>query len=271
MKKIITLIITIVLFFGCVTDPLTGKSTMAFVPNSQLFPMAFTEYQTFLNENKVIVGTPDAQVITRVGKRLTEAAEKWYVSVGEPNYLKDYRWEYNLVEDNTINAWCMPGGKIVFYTGILPITQGEAGVAVVMGHEICHALLNHGQQRVSAGMLQEGGMVAASVLMQILGVSPEVQALGMLGYQAGTTLAGTLPFSRNNESEADRFGLTLMAIAGYNPEEAAPFWERMSALSGSGGTPQFLSTHPSDSTRIRQLRGWVPEAKQKAAELGVVY
>ena len=243
---------------------------MAFVSNAELFPMAFAQYDEFLSESTVVTGTPEAEMIRRVGLRLTEAAEKWYASIGEPNYLADYRWEYNLVQDDTVNAWCMPGGKIVFYTGILPITQNEAGVAVVMGHEICHALLNHGQQRVSADTLQQGGALAASVAMQIFGVPESIQSLGMLGYQYGSTLLGTMPFSRSHESEADHFGLILMAIAGYNPEEAPIFWQRMSAQGGAS-VPQFLSTHPSDETRIRQLQGWIPEAKAKAAEFGVTF
>jgi len=263
-------LITVILLFACATNPLTGQRHMAFVSNAELFPMAFAQYDEFLSESTVVTGTPEAEMIRRVGLRLTEAAEKWYASIGEPNYLADYRWEYNLVQDDTVNAWCMPGGKIVFYTGILPITQNEAGVAVVMGHEICHALLNHGQQRVSADTLQQGGALAASVAMQIFGVPESIQSLGMLGYQYGSTLLGTMPFGRSHESEADHFGLMLMAIAGYNPDEAPIFWQRMAAQGGAS-VPQFLSTHPSDETRIRQLQGWIPEAKAKAAEFGVTF
>jgi predicted Zn-dependent protease len=162
----------------------------------------------------------------------------------------------------------MPGGKIVVYTGILPVTQTEAGLAVVLGHEVCHALLNHGQQRMSAGVLQELG--AAGLSIGTSGLSPTTQSLAMAAYGVGTQLGATLPFSRGHESEADHYGLILMAIAGYNPDEAVPFWERMASM-GGGGTPEFLSTHPSDSTRIRQLQGWTAEAKKKAAEFGVNY
>ena len=268
MKKLPILFIAFLLLTGCVTNPLTGKHTMAFVGNSELFPSAFAQYDEFLNDNTVIRGTADAAMVARVGGRLAEAAQKWLASDGNAHYLDDYQWEYNLVQDSAINAWCMPGGKIVVYTGILPVTATEAGLAVVLGHEIAHALLNHGQQRMSAGILQELGAVGLS--MGTGGLSPTAQAAAMAAYGIGSEVAGTLPFSRSHESEADHFGLMLMAIAGYNPDEAVPFWERMASV-GGGGTPELLSTHPSDSTRIRQLRDWTPEAKQKAAEFGVRY
>jgi predicted Zn-dependent protease len=266
MKKIFTLLTIIPLFSGCVTNPLTGKKTMAFVGNNQLFPSSFAQYNEFLNENTVVSGTSEAVMVSRVGAKLAEAAQKWLSSEGNSHYLDDYRWEYNLVLDNTINAWCMPGGKIVVYTGILPITRTEAGLAVVLGHEISHALLNHGQQRMSAGVLQELG--AVGLTLGTSGLSQQTQSMAMAAYGIGSEVGGALPFSRSHESEADHYGLFLMAIAGYNPDEAAPFWERMASL-GGGGTPELLSTHPSDSTRIRQIQGWTSEAKQKAAEFGV--
>jgi predicted Zn-dependent protease len=205
-----------------------------------------------------------------VGKKLADAAQKWLDSEGNSHYLEDYRREYKLVLDDTINAWCMPGGKIVVYSGILPVTKTEEGLAVVLGHEISHALLNHGQQRMSADLLQQVGALGVALGSQVAGLSPEAQSGLMTAYGLGTQLGGTLPFSRSHESEADHYGLILMSIAGYNPDEAVPFWERMAAL-GGGGTPEFLSTHPSDATRIRQLSGWTNEAKQKAAEFGVKF
>ena len=265
MKKIVVLFAGLVLLFGCVTNPLTGKSTMAFVDNSQLFPASFAQYDAFLQENKVVSNSSEAAMVSRVGTRLAEAAYKWLQAEGYPRYLDDYRWEYKLVEDGSVNAWCMPGGKIVVYTGILPVTRTEAGLAVVLGHEISHALLNHGQQRMSADVLQQLGAMGLS--LATVRQSPETQALAMTAYGVGSQLFGTLPFSRKHESEADQYGLMLMAIAGYNPDEAVPFWERMSAM--GSGTPEFLSTHPSDATRISQLREWTPGAKQKAAEFGV--
>jgi predicted Zn-dependent protease len=269
MKKGIILFASVILIFsGCVTNPLTGKSTMAFVNNSQLFPSSFQQYNEFLKESEVVTGTADAAVVNRIGAKLKEAAEKWLASEGQSSYLADYAWEYHLVKDDQVNAWCMPGGKIVVYTGILPVTKDETGLAVVLGHEVSHALLNHGQQRMSADVLSQLGASGLSLVTG--GASPETQALAMTAYGAGSQLFGTLPFSRKHESEADHYGLLLMAIAGYNPEAAVPFWERMAAM-GGGGTPEFLSTHPSDATRINQLRDWVPEAKSKAAGFGAAF
>jgi predicted Zn-dependent protease len=254
------------LFFTCVTNPLTGKSTMAFIPNSSLFPMAFQEYSQFLSENTVITGTPEAQMVERVGKNIRAAAEKWLASEGHSDYLKDYQWEYNLVDSEEVNAWCMPGGKIVFYTGILPLTKNEDGLATVMGHEVAHALLNHGQQRMSVGLLQQLGMIGVALGAQVAGLSEDAQTGIMLAYNVGSVYGGVLPFSRSNESEADHYGVTLMAIAGYNPEESVVFWGRMASM--GGGTLEFLSTHPSDATRVRQLQGWIPEAREKARSFG---
>jgi predicted Zn-dependent protease len=250
------------LLSACASNPLTGQNTMALVDNNELFPMAFQQYEQFLAEHKVVSGTAEARLVERVGGNIRQAAERWLAAEGHSDYLKDYQWEYHLVDSDEVNAWCMPGGKIVVYSGILPITQTEDGLATVMGHEVAHALLNHGQQRMSSGVLQELGALGVSVLVS--GSSSETQALTMVAFGVGTELFGTLPFSRKHESEADHYGLLLMAIAGYDPEESVPFWERMSAK--GSGTPEFLSTHPSDATRIRQLRGWISEAKQKAAE-----
>jgi predicted Zn-dependent protease len=264
---IIAVLTGIALFLSaCASNPLTGKSTMALVDNSELFASSFQQYDQFLSENKVITGTAQAELVERVGKNIREAAEKWYAAEGNADYLQDYQWEYHLVESDEVNAWCMPGGKIVVYSGILPVTQTEEGLATVMGHEVSHALLNHGQQRMSAGVLQELGATGVSILTG--GKSAESQALAMTVYGAGSQVFGTLPFSRNHESEADHYGLQLMAIAGYDPEASVPCWERMASM-GGGGTPEFLSTHPSDATRIKQLQGWIPEAKRKAAEFGV--
>jgi len=259
MKKLHAIFFILLLFFGCVTNPLSGKSTMALVSNRTLFPTSFAQYNQFLRENTVVRNTAESEMVARVGRRIAEAAQKWLRAEGSPNYLNDYRWEYNLVSDNTVNAWCMPGGKIVVYTGILPVTKTETGLAVVMGHEVAHALLNHGQQRMSAGVLQQLGAAALSIMTD--------SDLIMAAYGVGSALFGTLPFSRSHESEADRYGLILMAIAGYDPGEAVPFWRRMAAM--SGGNIEFLSTHPSSSTRINQLNKWTPEARQKAAALGV--
>jgi predicted Zn-dependent protease len=253
------------LFFTCVTNPLTGKSTMALVSNSLLFPTSFQSYREFLSENTVVYGTPDSRMVESIGINIRTAAEQWFAAEGRGDYLRDYQWEYNLVDSKEVNAWCMPGGKIVVYTGLLRVTQTEDALAVVMGHEVAHALLNHGQQRMSANILQQLGAVGVSLGSQVIGFSDDVQSVLMLAYGLGSTLGGTLPFSRSHESEADHYGLLLMAIAGYNPDAAVPLWERMSASAG-GDYMEFLSTHPTYSTRINQLREWAPEAKNKAME-----
>src|SRR5690606_14966687 len=217
MKRIILTLSVFLVAISCKTNPFTGKSTLNFYPNSQVFPTAFAQYDQFLDEHKVVTGTADARMINKVGQRIATAAERWLDANGYPGYLKDYQWEYKLVDDPTVNAWCMPGGKIVFYTGILPITQTEAGVAVVMGHEVAHALADHGAQRMSAGTLQQLGAVAGNVAIQ----DPETRNLFNQAYGVGSQVGVMLPFSRGHETEADQIGLQIMAIAGYNPDDAA--------------------------------------------------
>jgi len=267
VKIILGLLLLIVI--ACAKNPFTGKSTMAFVPNSQIFPMAFQEYDQFLSENKVVTGTTDAKRIESIGMKIKTAAERYLTANGNGDYLKDYQWEYKLVDDPTVNAWCMPGGKIVFYTGILPICKDDAGIAAVMGHEVAHALANHGQQRMSAGLLQQVGKVGAAIAVG--NKSAETQALVMQAYGVGSQVGGMLPFSRSHETEADVIGLTLMAIAGYEPMNAVYVWERMSANSNGGAPPEILSTHPSNATRIANLTALVPEAKKEAAKFGVTF
>ena len=265
MKRLILTATVFLMVASCKTNPFTGKSTLNFYPNSQMFQMAFAQYDQLLEENKVVTGTADAQMIKKVGQRIASAAERWLDANGYPGYLKDYQWEYNLVKDETVNAWCMPGGKIVFYTGILPITQNETGVAVVMGHEVAHALADHGAQRMSAGMVQQIGAVAGNIAIQ----DPEKRNMFNQAYGIGSQVGVMLPFSRSHETEADRIGLQIMAIAGYNPDEAAKLWQRMKANSGGQAPPEFLSTHPSNDTRISNLTAWAPAAKQEARKFGV--
>lgn len=265
MKKVITLCAMAALVLSCATNPFTGKKTMAFVPDSSLFASSFQQYSTFIKENKVVTGTSDAQMVHRVGEKIKGAAEQWLKANGYANYLKDYKWEYKLVQDNAVNAWCMPGGKIVVYTGLMKVAQGEAGLATVMGHEVAHALANHGQQRMSASVLQQLGAVGVTAATG--NSSAETQQKAMAAYGAGSNIAGMMPFSRKHESEADRIGLILMAVAGYNPDNALSFWQRMSAQGGSK-TPEMLSTHPSDQTRIANIQKLIPEAKAEAKKFG---
>ena len=265
MKKLVLLIAVFLVVLACKVNPFTGKKTLNFYPNSQIFPMAFAQYDQFLNENNVLEDTSEAKLITKVGQRIATAAERWLAANGHPGYLSDYRWEYKLVKDKTINAWCMPGGKIVFYTGILPITQTETGIAVVMGHEVAHALADHGAQRMSAGTLQQVGAVAGNIAIK----DERTRNMFNQAYGLGSTVGLMLPFSRSHETEADMIGLQIMAIAGYNPDEAAELWKRMKAKSGGQAPPEFLSTHPSNDTRIANLTQWAPLAKQEARKYGV--
>lgn len=259
----------VVMVVSCAKNPFTGKNTLALVSNSEILPSAFQQYSQFLSENKVIVGTAEAKKVENVGTKIKVAAERWLNANGQSGYLADYQWEYKLVESKEVNAWCMPGGKIVVYSGILPITKDDAGLATVLGHEVSHALANHGQQRMSAGLLQQLGAVGVGVAVG--NKSQETQQMAMTAYGLTTQYGGMLPFSRNHESEADRIGLILMAIAGYNPDQAVTFWERMSANSGGQAPPEFMSTHPSDATRIAQIRALIPEAKAEAAKFGVTF
>lgn len=264
-KTTISIIGVAVFMVACATNPFTGKKTMALVPNSQIFPMAFQQYDQFLSENKVVRGTPQARKIKIIGQKIARASERWLNANGYAGYLKDYQWEYNLVNDPAVNAWCMPGGKIVFYTGILPIAKNDSGIAAIMGHEVAHALANHGQQRMSAAQYQAIGSVAGNIA---LGNDPKKQDIFNQAYGLGTTVGIMLPFSRNHESEADRIGLTLMAIAGYDPIEAANLWRRMKAKGGAAPL-EFLSTHPSSDTRINNITNWAQEAKAEARKFGV--
>jgi len=265
LKNIVITFSSIALFLSCSTNPFTGEQTMALVPNSQLFPTAFAQYNQVLAESNVETGTARADMIVRVGQRIAVAAERWLNANGHEGYLNDYEWEYNLINDKTVNAWCMPGGKIVFYTGILPIAQSETGVAAIMGHEVAHALANHGQQRMSAGLLQQAGAIGLNVALE----DDENIELYNQAYGIGTSVGGMLPFSRSHETEADKIGLYLMGIAGYNPAEASELWKRMKANSGGQAPPEFLSTHPSNDSRIANLKSLAPIAIAEAKKFGV--
>lgn len=246
-------------FSGCYRNPVTGRSSLNLVDEGTLNKMSFQQYSSFIATNKPVNGTGDATQVKRVGEKLAAAINRYFASKGQSDILKGYNWEFNLVNSKEANAWCMPGGKVVVYSGILPVTKTEAGLAVVMGHEIAHAIARHGNERMSQGLVQQAGGVALSVALA--NKPAETQGLFNTAYGVTTNVAGILPFSRKHESEADEMGLIFMAMAGYDPNEAVGFWQRMAALGGSK-PPELLSTHPSDQTRINQIKSMVPKAMQ---------
>jgi predicted Zn-dependent protease len=261
MTRLITSIFIASAFaIACSKNPITGRSQYKLLPESELQSMATTEYQQFLSSNRVVSASSnrDAEMVRRVGQRISKAVTDYYASKGLSKELENYRWEYNLVDDKAVNAWCMPGGKIVVYTGLLPITQNEAALAAVMGHEVTHAVFNHGNERMSQGLTQQLGGVALSIA---LANKPEAtQNLFYTAYGIGSAVGVLLPFSRKHEFEADRYGIIWTAMAGYNPQEAIALWERMERASNGQRPPEFLSTHPSEGNRIEQLKKYMPEA-----------
>ena len=265
--KLYTSFALVIFFMNCGTNPFTGKSTLALVPNSQILPMSFEQYNKVLEEAKVINDTDDAMMIKRVGQKIANASERYLQENGYENYTDNYKWEFNLIDDDQVNAWAMPGGKIAFYTGILPIAENETGVAAIMGHEVAHALANHGQQRMSASQIQQ--TVGAVGTIALGNEDQQTQELFSTAYGVGSQIGVMLPFSRKHETEADEIGIKLMAIAGYNPDEAAELWKRMKANSGGNSPPQFLSTHPSNDERIKNLQNMAPEARKIAEKYGV--
>lgn len=237
----------------CKSVPLSDRSQLSLISNDKIFPMSFEQYNEVKRTSQVVVGTEDARMVKRVGQRIQSAVETYFQGQGQPNYLKDYQWEFNLLKDDEmVNAWCMPGGKVAFYTGIIPICKDETGLAVVMGHEIAHAIANHGSERMSQQYAASAGLSLASVLLTGSAGPTVTSELLMQAAGAGTSL-GILAFSRKHETEADKLGLYFMAMAGYNPKEAPVFWERMAATSKGANPPEFLSTHPSHNSRISDL------------------
>ena len=259
MKTTLLLKVMMVLFlFSCSTVPLTGRKQLNMIPGDQIMSMSYQQYSDFLKQNPPVTGTKDAQMVKTVGRNIESAVERYLADNKLSSLLNGYQWEFNLVNDKSINAWCMPGGKVVVYSGILPVTQNETGLAVVMGHEIAHAIAEHGNERMSQELLRTAGTVGLEVALN--DQPEETKNLWMMAYGAGTEVAAILPYSRLHESEADHLGLIFMAMAGYNPEESVAFWQRMSAASNGQKPPEFLSTHPSDQTRISNLNKWMPEA-----------
>jgi len=259
MKKILFLVVFVPFYMGCTENLVTGRKQLDLVSETELQTLARQEYATFLSQNRVVSASTnrDAEMVRRVGSRISNAITAYYNEKGYTTVLEGYNWEFNLVDNKEVNAWCMPGGKVVVYTGLLAYTRNEAGLAIVMGHEIAHAAAQHGSERMSQALLQQLGGVALQVA--IANKPAETQNLFMTAYGIGSTVGGTLPFSRKEETEADKYGLYYAAMSGYNPQEAIPFWERMAA---AGGTkpPEFLSTHPSDVNRMEKIKGYMPKA-----------
>lgn len=250
----------VLLLSGCSEVEITGRQQFNIVPDSYINSMSFQSYGEFLSQHKLSDNAEQTQMVKRVGSRIQTAVERYCQEKACADRLAGYEWEFNLVEDPNVNAWCMPGGKVVVYTGILPIAQGEAGLAVVMGHEIAHAFARHGSERMSQQLMVEMGGMALSKAVE---TQPDkTKQLFMLSYGVGAQLGVLLPYSRLHENESDRLGLIFMAMAGYDPNEAAAFWKRMAAEKEGAGPPEFLSTHPADATRIRNLQNLVPEAMQ---------
>lgn len=261
MKQIIrytTLLTLLSILASCSTVPLSGRRQLSLVSDDQIQQQAANSYKEFLTSasTKVVTGTADATLVKKVGNRIAASVNQYLKSQGlEKQY--NFNWEFNLVESPDVNAWCMPGGKVAIYTGILPFTVTEEGLATVMGHEIAHAIARHSMEQMSNQYaLQIGAQVLGA---STAGKSAIVQGLVSNAYGIGGQLA-TLKHSRSNETEADQLGLMFMAMAGYNPQSAVSFWERMSSAKAANSTPEFLSTHPNDARRVNDLKQLVPEA-----------
>jgi len=257
--KIIPLFLSASLLVSCTQNAVTGRSQFKLVPESEMQSMAGQQYQQFLSENKVVSSSvnKDAEMVRRVGQRISKVVEDYYAQKGLSSTLEGYKWEYNLVDSKEVNAWCMPGGKIVVYTGLLPISQNEAALAVVMGHEVSHAIFQHGNERMSQQLGTE--VLGAGLQVALANKPSQTQNAFMTAFGLGSQVGVLLPFSRKHELEADHYGLLWAAMAGYNPQEAIPLWQRMAA-GGGEKPPEFLSTHPDDGRRIEELQKYMPEA-----------
>lgn len=251
--------------YGCSTVALTGRKQLRLVSNEEVLSLSKQSFNEYMATAKPSTNAAQAAMVARVGKRIAAAVEKYLSTHGRAGDIKEFAWEFHLVQDKEPNAFCMPGGKIVVNEGILPYTQTEEGLAIVLGHEVAHAVAKHSAERISQQMLMSyGGTALGLVLMK---KSEETQTLAQTVYGLGAQVGVMLPYSRLNENEADYIGLIFTAMAGYNPEAAISFWQRMAAQGGS--TPEFLSTHPSDNTRIKRLQEYMPEALKYYRESGI--
>ncbi len=258
IRKIASFTILLTALYACATVPVTGRKQLSLVSSAEINQMAAQQYQEVVKKGPLSTNQEQTQQIKTIGVRIQKAVEQYMADKGMSDQLAGFNWEFNLIQDDkTVNAWCMPGGKVAFYTAILPICKDDLGIAVVMGHEVAHAIANHGRERMSQGLMAEFGL---STIGAAMGQNPTAtQQIFMQAVGMGTNV-GMLKFSRSHESEADHMGLIFMAMAGYDPSSAPKFWERMATLSGGQQPPEFLSTHPSHETRIKDLESWIPEA-----------
>ena len=265
-KNILVAFVLITIFFACQKNAITGRRSISLMPEAELIGLSLTEYDEFLTEHKPLAATDKRTIMVKsVGSKIQKSVEKYYADKGLSSQLAGFKWDFNVVDENVVNAWCMPGGKVVVYTGLLPVTQDETSLAIVMGHEIAHAIAHHGNERMSQALIvQFGGAVLSTAMQQKPAVT---QAIFQQAYGVTTTL-GVLKYSRTHETEADKMGLVFAAMGGYNPESAVGFWERMAASSNGAKPLELLSTHPSDARRIADLKAFMPEAKKYYSSSG---
>lgn len=254
----ITFLLFMVIFFdACSRVPVTNRKQMKLLPESMLQNMSQTEYRKVMAKGPLSGNTAELNRIRTIGNKLAMAIESYMRSHKAADRLKGIKWEFNLIEKGEANAWCMPGGKVAFYTGLLPLCKDDIGIATVMGHEIAHAIARHGNERMSQQLMVQTGQVGLALAMS--SKPKETQSTFLMAYGLGAEIGFSLPYSRMHETEADKMGLIFMAMAGYDPSQALDFWKRMSQ-SGGQKPPQILSTHPSDETRIKNLRAFLPQA-----------
>lgn len=256
-------VLAAMLFASCGTTstvPITGRKQHLLVSDEQVLSLSNQQYQEYMKTAKKSTNAANTAMVRRVGQRLANAVVSYLNAHGMGNEVSEYQWEFNLVQDNNVNAFCMPGGKIVVYEGLLPVTRDEASLAVVLGHEIAHAVAKHSAERLSNQVRQQyGGQILGAVL-QGAGASVDWQNIGAVAFGLGSKI-GSAAYSRKQESEADHLGLIFAAMAGYDPAVAVPFWQRMAQSTG-GGSSSLFSDHPSDATRVSDIEKWLPEAEQ---------
>ena len=258
--RILLLLVAAIVFSACGTSrvvPVTGRRQKVYSNNSEILTQSLTQYKNYVGSAKLSTNAANTAMVKRVGQKLASAVETYLRNNGYADEVNNYNWEFNLVADNQVNAFCMPGGKIVVYEGLLPVTQTEAALAVVLGHEIAHAVAYHSSEQMQKqSNINVIGQAASSILASGVGVNTANTVAQLYGL--GSQVA-TLKYSRDNETEADHIGLIFSAMAGYDPNEAVTFWQRMAANS-TNNRATWLSTHPSDAQRIAYINKILPEA-----------